>query len=342
MKRTFTLKQPLKKVPAIYIITCSESDKVYIGETVNVSQRMQKHFSKLRKNTHSNPILQNMFNKYGEHTFIVDILEFPETTDKIILKTKEREYQLKHPTCISLDSNEIFVVERDDEWKEKQKKQLDNIRNQAIENCRVSIIIYDIVNKTHIKYNQLTEADKIVEQKHIYKNIKDKILIPYKSRYVAFLEEDFTEENIGKIITVSESSSFSYIKNLCDLYNLIDNTESHYSSKRQFSLAFSNSENEALYDRYNNENILDYFGRCVHKPKSKEELFNLNINLRKRLSKTKCPFKVWYEALISSKTNKEVTEKTGINRSTLQDIFKERSWIEWVQMLDKIISLMPD
>lgn len=97
-----------------------------------------------------------------------------------------------------------------------------------------------------------------------------------------------------------------------------------------------------MYDRYNNDNLLDFFGRCVNKPQSKEELYLLNINLRKRLSKTKCSFETWYKALTSSTTNKEITEKSGINRSTLQDIFKERSWIEWVQFMDKLIAALPD
>lgn len=341
MKRVYTVKTPLKKIPAIYIITCSETDKVYIGETVNVSQRIQKHFSLLRKNKHSNPIFQNIFNKYGEETFTVDILEFIDTTDELVLKTKEQEYQKQHPTCISLDSNEIFVVERSEEWKLKQKEQLDSIRELGLEKWRIPIIIYDIIDKTYKRYTQLTEADKIIEQKHLYKNIKDKILIPYKNRYVAFVENEFTEENIKKIISVN-GDSYCSARTLCDLYNLIENSESHYSSKRQFSLAFSSSKNDKLYDKYKNENILDFYGRCVIKPNTVEELNKLNINLRKRLSKTKCSFKIWYKALTTSKTNKEVTEKSGINRSTLQDIFKERSWIEWVQWMDKVLSRLPE
>ena len=340
MKRIYTVKQPLKKIPAIYIIACTKTDKVYIGETINVSQRIQKHFSLLRKNKHSNPILQNIFTKYGEGSFIVDILEFLDTTDEIVLKTKELEYQKQYPTCISLDCNEIFTVERNEEWKIKNKDQLNSVRELGLQNWRVPIIIYNIEDKSYVKYDQLTDADKVIEQKHLYKNIKDKILIPYKNKYVAFLEDEFTEENISKIITI-ESGSCS-LRNLCDLYNLIEHTCSHYSSKRQFSLFFSEVSNNKLYDKYKDEKILDFFGRCVIKPESKEDLFGLNINLRKRLSKTKCSFKIWYNALTTSKTNKEIVEKTGINRSTIQDIFKERSWIEWVQFMDKIISALPE
>ena len=57
MKRIFNVKSQLKKKPGIYKISCTESNKVYVGESVNISRRIQKHFFLLRHNTHSNPIL---------------------------------------------------------------------------------------------------------------------------------------------------------------------------------------------------------------------------------------------------------------------------------------------
>lgn len=37
MKRKFQLLKPLVRKPGIYIISCTETDKVYIGESLNVS-----------------------------------------------------------------------------------------------------------------------------------------------------------------------------------------------------------------------------------------------------------------------------------------------------------------
>lgn len=56
MKRKFIVKNQLKQSPGIYMMSCNGTDKVYIGETVNLSRRLQKHFSLLRKNKHSNLI----------------------------------------------------------------------------------------------------------------------------------------------------------------------------------------------------------------------------------------------------------------------------------------------
>lgn len=341
MKRKYNVKTNLKQISAIYKITCIKSDKVYIGETINVSQRIQKHFSLLRKNKHSNPILQNMFNKYGEETFIVDILEFPNTSDIIELKKLEKEYQTKEPNCISLDSNEIFWVERGEDWREKQSIQLNKIREKGLENWRIPIIVYDIKNKTHKLYKQLTDAEELIEQKHIYKNISKKILIPYRNQYVAFKEEDFTEENINKIITTN-TKSYCNFRNLYNLYDLLENKTYYFSSKSQFSLFFSKSINYGLYDTYLNESILDFNFRCVYEIKTKKDLYNLNINLRKRLSKSRCNFKIWYDALLSSKTNKDIVNKTGINRTTIKDIFNDRSKVKWLILMDRIITGLPD
>lgn len=282
-----------------------------------------------------------MFNKYGEKTFIVEVLEYLDITDELELKKIEQNYQKQNQNCISLDSNEIFHIERNKEWKEKQAVQLNSIREIALEKCRVPIIVYDIIEKTYTKFEQLIDACSIIEQKHLYKNIKNKILIPYKNRYVAFKEDDFNEENINNIITIC-TNSYSSTTTICNLYSLIDDKKYSFSSKRQFSLFFSNSCNDKLYDRYLNENIIDFEFRCVYEIKSKNDLLSLNLNLRKRLSKTRFNLKEWYEILLNSNTVVEIANKTKINRSTLQDIFKERSKTEWVQLISQILTRLPD
>ena len=145
-KRKFIVETPLKQSPGIYKITCEDTDKVYIGESVNISRQIQKHFSLLKYNKHSNPILQNIFNKYGEEKFHVEVLEYTNFSDELSLKKLEQKYQKECINCISLDSNEIFVVERDEEWKKKQGELLNSYREQMLDELvRKPIIIYDII-----------------------------------------------------------------------------------------------------------------------------------------------------------------------------------------------------
>ena len=81
--------EEFKKAPGIYIITIKNSVKVYIGESISVKDRLKNHLRKLRKQKHTNPILQNLYSKYGEDSFDFNILEYLDTKDKKILKKKE-------------------------------------------------------------------------------------------------------------------------------------------------------------------------------------------------------------------------------------------------------------
>ena len=55
----------------IYSIVNKINNKAYIGQTIqiNLYNRIRKHFSLLRNNSHPNIKLQNAFNKYGENNF---------------------------------------------------------------------------------------------------------------------------------------------------------------------------------------------------------------------------------------------------------------------------------
>ena len=49
-------------------------DRIYIGSAVILNRRWNRHLSDLRLNRHSNKILQNHFNKYGEDDLIFSVL----------------------------------------------------------------------------------------------------------------------------------------------------------------------------------------------------------------------------------------------------------------------------
>ena len=69
-----------KKIPikgqGIYKIRNKRNDKYYVGRTVNCfSARWTNHRGQLRNNKHSNRILQQAWNKYGEDAFEFIVLE---------------------------------------------------------------------------------------------------------------------------------------------------------------------------------------------------------------------------------------------------------------------------
>src|SRR5262245_10381758 len=59
----------------IYCIHNTVSDKVYVGQAVDLRHRRNEHFRKLRKGTHENQHLQNAWNKYGARAFVFIVLE---------------------------------------------------------------------------------------------------------------------------------------------------------------------------------------------------------------------------------------------------------------------------
>ena len=71
-------------IPGIYRITCNANQKFYIGSAVDIRVRWNRHRYDLRKGQHKNAYLQSSWNKYGEDTFIFDIVEHVTEIDKIV------------------------------------------------------------------------------------------------------------------------------------------------------------------------------------------------------------------------------------------------------------------
>lgn len=62
----------------IYKITNKINNKVYIGQSNNIKERIKVHKSSLRGGYHHNSYLQRSWNKYGEENFVFEILELCE------------------------------------------------------------------------------------------------------------------------------------------------------------------------------------------------------------------------------------------------------------------------
>lgn len=334
MKRQYNVKSKLKKSSGIYLISCSETDKVYIGETVNLSQRIQKHFSCLRHKAHSNPILQNIFNKYGEETFSVEVLDYVDTTDELELKTIEKQWQDKYPTCVSLDSNIIFVVNRTEEQKERQREQLDSIRDKAVEACKVPIVVYDLQTKELLEFDRMKDAYIIIEAKHLTKNLKGE-LIPYKNRYVGFRKDTFSKDKLKDILITT--SKISVVRGEYNLINLLDGTILKFGSKNQFSLHFSTSPNDKMYNNYNNR--IDFEWNVTTIPTS-STLLNMDIELLKTKNKfsSTINLKAFYEALKIGRNISHIAELCGIGRKKLGQAFQQRTKEEWITLIETAIA----
>jgi len=69
-------------VNTVYRITCTANGKFYIGSTVNKKQRWYRHRRQLRAGTHPNRNMLASWVKYGEASFVFEVLEeLPQATD---------------------------------------------------------------------------------------------------------------------------------------------------------------------------------------------------------------------------------------------------------------------
>lgn len=76
----------------IYQITCSETNKIYVGSSKNIRKRLQQHFSSLEQGKHANVYLQRAFDTYGLNAFTAEVLELCSVED---LLPREQHYMDK-------------------------------------------------------------------------------------------------------------------------------------------------------------------------------------------------------------------------------------------------------
>ncbi len=67
---------PIPATSGVYKITCTANGRFYIGSAVNLQQRRRQHFSDLRLNKHHSLHMQRAWNKYGEHAFTFEVVEY--------------------------------------------------------------------------------------------------------------------------------------------------------------------------------------------------------------------------------------------------------------------------
>jgi hypothetical protein len=106
----------LNEVPGVYAIRCSESNRVYIGCTSNISLRWSTHILKLRDRIHHNKELQALWDEYGPETFSVELLE-EEPEDPL----ESEEYWID---CYRRLKRLMNTGRRTPSWTEKGREEL--------------------------------------------------------------------------------------------------------------------------------------------------------------------------------------------------------------------------
>ena len=102
----------------IYKITNTKNNKIYIGSSVNVEKRKEKHFWMLKKGIHDNKFIQNSFNRDGSESFIFEIIEFcdfEELVDKenhYIIEFKSNNMKFGYNLCMVSDERKNILSDK--------------------------------------------------------------------------------------------------------------------------------------------------------------------------------------------------------------------------------------
>lgn len=113
-----------RPIMGVYCIENLINNKKYIGSSVNVLVRLEKHRALLRANIHPNPYLQNAWNKHKEENFICYLLEAYDTNIEDYLTRKEQNWI----DALNSEYNLTKDVQRNKLSAESRKKQADTRR----------------------------------------------------------------------------------------------------------------------------------------------------------------------------------------------------------------------
>lgn len=186
------IKNLNNKIVGIYMIYCKTNGKKYIGSSKNIKNRLYKHRSHLRRNTHCNPHLQNAFNKYKENSFKIEIIKICKL-EELLMWEQYCIDELKPEFNIQ---KQVFEVEIEESTKVKISSKLKELYKDGLPRQNTKSINCYLKDGAFVKQYQVV-ADAVRELKISYSTIKNSYLgrIDIKGKYYFRYSDDPCQEN---------------------------------------------------------------------------------------------------------------------------------------------------
>lgn len=97
----------------VYSIYCKVTDKYYVGQSLDIEERVNHHLSRLRNNKHKNELLQSDYNKYGEDAFIIKVEKYIEPQFLNSLETHFMEFYNSINNGYNINNTKVIIRKED-------------------------------------------------------------------------------------------------------------------------------------------------------------------------------------------------------------------------------------
>ena len=252
-----------KELSGIYCILNTVNNKFYIGSSKNCDDRFSKHLSSLRGNYHANSYLQNSFNKYGEESFKMFVLE--QTLD---LKKREQYWiDITNPSYNI--TREVIRNTPSIESRKKHSETKKLLHSQGLlPRTTKAVKMYDLEANFIREFNSLNEAaeftnlhvttiirnlDKTYNRagKYLFKYSTDNNdIIPYQKRIYKKWNKNSRDVLLINILN-NDVKEFKSVPLLAEYLNtstnnIIQYVKKHLIYKKTYKVQYKNSSNSPL------------------------------------------------------------------------------------------------
>jgi group I intron endonuclease len=200
----------------IYCIQNLVNNKKYVGSSIDVYKRRNRHFSELKNNKHKNSKLQNSYNKHSLNYFVFYVIEFVDDKEKLIEREQHYIDLIKPEYNINLIANSSLGVKRSEETKEKVRQANLGLKHPEWRN---KVKSESQGGENHWTKNKSFSDDSKTKmsdsQKKLYENgyksPSSKKIIQYDLN-MTFIKEWESAAEVNRCLGIGRSSLCQYLK----------------------------------------------------------------------------------------------------------------------------------